>query len=372
MTTSHSGVGLVSKRLFKTDEFKLVSGRTIRNVQLGYETYGRLNERGDNTILVTHYFTGTSHCAGRYTDADLEPGYWDTLIGPGRALDTDRFFVVSIDSFCNVNSLDPHVMTTGPASLDPETEKPYGLRFPLISMQDLVRSQRLVLQSLGIEKLHAVCGPSMGAMQALEWAATFPNAVDRVLAVIPGNVESDPYLIARIRSWMMPILHDPHWNNGDYYDGPRPERGLADSLRLITLDALHYNWADRTFGRRPQSPQRDPASALENLFAVESAVDDIACMRARVADANSVLYIAKMVQAFNVRSRLADIRAKVLCLPVSTDLLLFPAYAAATVTALREAGVRAESFTLESPFGHLDGLHHIVQATDTIRRFLNA
>lgn len=369
--SSDQGVGLVTKRVFESSSFQLLSGRTIRDVRLGYETFGTLNASGDNAVLITHYFSGTSHCAGRYSEADLEPGYWDSLIGPGRAIDTDRFFVVSVDSLCNVNARDPRVVTTGPASIDPDTGVPYALRFPLISIHDLVHAQHVVLRSLGVRSLHAVCGPSMGAMQALAWATVFPDMVQRVLAAIPSRIESDPYLIARVGSWIAPILRDPNWNRGSYYQGLPPEAGLADAFRLITLDALHYEWADRTFGRRRQDPDRDPAASLENHFAIESSINELAHTRARVSDANSLLYIAKAVQTFSIRSDLEKIRARVLCLPARSDLLLYPSYAASTATALREAGVQVESLTLDGGGGHLDGLHVIAQAASTIRRFLD-
>lgn len=366
------GVGLVSKQTFSAAEFKLTSGHIVQDLNLGYETYGKLNERGDNAILITHYFTGNSHCAGRYSETDIEVGYWDALIGPGRAIDTERFFVVSVDSLCNIGARDPRVITTGPASVDPTSGKPYGLRFPLVSIQDFVHSQRLVLQSLGVERLHAVCGPSMGAMQALEWGATFPELTPRVLAVIPGQVEADAYLIARVGSWMLPVLRDPNWKNGEYYDGPFPETGLADALRQITLDTLHYDWAARIFDRRPHDANKHPAAAIENRFAIETAISDVASVRARTADANSLLYLAKCVQTFSLRPRLQNIRSKVLILPASSDLLLFPAYGSSTFDTLRGLGLEVQLQTLEGTGGHLDGLYAISRAQDTIRRFLDS
>ena len=158
---------LTSKERFSMPSYTTVGGRTIKSLQVGWESYGELNQAKDNVILITHYFSANSHAAGKYHPEDAAPGYWDAIIGPGKAIDTNQYFVISVDSLANLNANDPNVITTGPASINPDTGKPYGLDFPVVTIKDFVNVQKAVLESLGIRKLHAVIGPSMGSMQAL-------------------------------------------------------------------------------------------------------------------------------------------------------------------------------------------------------------
>ena len=208
-------VGLVEKRVFTLERFTTLGGATLRDVRIGWECYGTLNADKSNAVLVTHYFSGTSHAAGRYAASDALPGYWDAIIGPGKAIDTDRYFVVASDTLTNLNANDPNVVTTGPASLDPATGKPYGLSFPVVRIGDFVNLQSALLDSLGIGRLKAVVGPSMGALQAYEWAVTYPERVERIVTVI-GAAGGDPFLIGWLSLWAQPIRLDPNWNGGDY------------------------------------------------------------------------------------------------------------------------------------------------------------
>jgi homoserine O-acetyltransferase len=175
---------IVIKQTHSIDTFTTFGGRTIENVKVGWESYGELNEDKSNAILITHYFTGNSHAAGKYHIDDAEPGYWDAIIGPNKAIDTNRFFVISVDSLVNIGAFDENVITTGPASINPKTQKPYGLTFPVVTMRDFVNTQKSVLESLGIQKIYAVAGPSMGSMQAIEWASAYPQWVERLISVI--------------------------------------------------------------------------------------------------------------------------------------------------------------------------------------------
>src|SRR3954471_10306792 len=147
---------LVEKKIFELPSCTTLHGATIQNVRIGWESYGTLNAAKDNVILVTHFFSGTSHAAGRYAPDDPLPGYWDAIIGPGKAIDTDRFFVISSDTLVNMNVKDPTVVTTGPASVDPDTGRPYGMRFPIVTVRDFVNVQKALLESLGIASLYAV------------------------------------------------------------------------------------------------------------------------------------------------------------------------------------------------------------------------
>lgn len=365
---------IVQKQTFPLSSLQLACGRTLHDVRIGYETYGTLNAAGDNAILITHYFSGTSHAAGRFSEADVEPGYWDAIIGPGKAIDTDRYFVISADSLANVNAKMKHVVTTGPASIDPQTQKPYASSFPVVTIGDFVDVQKALCDALGVKHLHAVAGPSMGAMQALEWAARYPAMLDRVIAVVPPGLYIEPYLSAMLDVWCSPLVLDSDFAGGDYYGRAEPVRGLVATLKLITFMALHHGWARRFFGAQPRwaDDTRDPLQSIEHRYAIDATLTEVARDRARVADANSILRIARAVQLFSVRDRIADMRARFLFIPAESDLLILPAYAERGISELRAAGLSVETFLLKGDGGHLDGLQQIARAADPIRGFLTS
>jgi homoserine O-acetyltransferase len=363
---------LVTKRVFTLPEFELEGGSRLKNVRIGYECYGKLNAAKDNAILILHYFSGSSHAAGRYHASDAEPGYWDSIIGPGKAIDTDKYFVVGVDSLANLYCRNPMVVTTGPTSLNPDTGKPFGAAFPVVTMGDFVNSQYALCHYLEIKSLHAVCGSSMGSMTALEWAARFPAFVKRVIGVIGGSLSNGPYLIAMLRQWTMPILIDPMFKGGNYDPEDPPLRGLAASLELVTLTALSPHWADRAFQRRPADQDFPTEAALENLFAVEAALEQTAKARASLADANSFLRLAKAVQLFDVEAIKEKIKAKVLWIPAKEDKLLLPEYANRGVDQLRALGLNVQTTQIDTDGGHLDGLNEIKLKSFEIEAFLSS
>ena len=212
---------LVEKRSFEMMSYTTVGGETIKHLKVGWEAYGSLSPAKDNVILICHYFSGNSHAAGRYSAEDKRPGYWDGIIGSGKALDTDRFYVMSVDSLVNLGTGNPKVITTGPASINPDSGKPYGMSFPIVTIRDFVNVQKALLNSMGIQRLHAVMGASMGALQAYEWASAYPEMVSRVVPVI-GSGWADGHVIGWLNIWAAPIMLDPNWNGGNYYDGPPP------------------------------------------------------------------------------------------------------------------------------------------------------
>jgi homoserine O-acetyltransferase/O-succinyltransferase len=283
---------IVEKRTFELPSYTTTGGATIRRVRVGWESYGTLNEAKDNAILVTHFFSANSHAAGRYHADDPEPGYWDAIIGPGKPLDTDRYFVLSSDTLVNLNAKDPNTVTTGPASIDPGTGRPYGMSFPVVTIRDFVNVQKALLDSLGIRALHAVVGASMGSLQALEWASAYPDWVRRVVVAI-GGAEENAFLIGWLNLWAAPIRLDPDWNGGDYHGRAEPVRGLTEALKLVTLQASQWAWTDRTFGRAWAEEGKDPGAAMGHRFAVEAWLDRTAAARARLCDANHFLYLVK-------------------------------------------------------------------------------
>jgi homoserine O-acetyltransferase len=366
---------LVEKKVFAMPSFTTLGGKTIRDVRVGFETYGKLNARGDNAILIAHYFSGTSHAAGRYAHTDEAPGYWDAIIGPGKAIDTDRYFVVSADTLANVNIGDPNMVTTGPASINPDTGKPYGMDFPIVTIRDFVNVQKALVDALGIRKLHAVAGPSMGSMQAMEWAVAFPEMVERVVAVIPAGLEADPFLVGTLNVWTAPILLDPDWNNGDYYGRQGPHKGLAMTLKTITLNGRHPGWANAAFGRKPESG----GNMLQDFsarYAIEAVLDKVTMAKVANVDANSLLYTAKACQLFSLGHQrdmldaVRKIQASVLLMPAVSDLLMLPQYAQNAVDILRACGRKVEYAELTGDGGHFDGLFIIEQADSVLRKFL--
>ncbi|MCA3661489.1 MAG: alpha/beta fold hydrolase, partial [Methylobacterium sp.] len=170
---------LTEKKTFELPSFTTQSGRTLKNVKVGWESYGTLNAEKSNAILIAHFFSANSHAAGKYKESDAAPGYWDAIIGPGKVIDTNRYFVMSVDSLVNLNTGDPNTITTGPASINPETGKPYGMDFPIVTIRDFVEVQRQLADQLGIQKFQLVAGASMGALQTFEWAASYPDRVAR-------------------------------------------------------------------------------------------------------------------------------------------------------------------------------------------------
>jgi homoserine O-acetyltransferase len=367
---------LVEKKTFTMPTYTTIGGKTIKNVKIGYETYGRLNAAGTNAIFIPHYFTGTSHAAGKYAATDPAPGYWDSIIGAGKPLDTDKYFIVSADTLVNLNTKDPHVVTTGPASIDPDTGKPYGMTFPIVTFRDMVNTQKALCDSLGIHRLKAVMGASGGSMQTMEWAASYPEMVERAIPVIPGGVEASAYLVETLNTWMAPILNDPKWNKGDYYGKEEPVQGVAESLKLITMASRHYGWAEKAFGRKFAAPDKNPLDSWDNAFAIESVLDKATAAGAKKYDANSLLYTARANQLYRVHQDatleegVKRIKAKVLFIPAKSDLLLFSDYSKKAMEMLSAQGNKVEYFELQGDGGHLDGLFQIGQAGEVIREFL--
>ena len=358
---------IVEKKTFALASYTTAAGATIKNVKIGWEAAGTLNADKSNAILITHFFSGTSHAFGKYAAADKAAGYWDGIIGPGKAIDTNKYYVLSSDTLVNLNVNAPNVVTTGPASVDPDTGKPYGMRFPVVSIRDFVEVQKALVESLGIRKLKAVMGASMGALQAYEWAASHPDMVERVIPVI-GMPGADAFLIEWLDVWAAPIRLDPKWNNGDYYGKEPPLEGLKASLKVISLHANHWDWADKTFGLAPAEEGKDPAKAMGNRFKIEAALDATAAARAATSDANHLLYLVKANQL--AAADPAKIKAPMLLLYSPTDLV-FPAPLVEDVARkIAAAGATVETAQLPGPNGHLNGVLAVGQAGEKISAFL--
>ncbi len=365
---------LVEKQHFTTKNFTTVSGVTLSQVDVGWESYGTLNKAKDNVVLITHYFSGTSHAAGKYKADDALAGYWDALIGPGKAIDTNKYFVISSDTLVNANWHDPNVITTGPASTNPATGKPYGLDFPVVTITDFVEVQKRLLDSLGINKLHAVIGASMGSFQALEWAVRYPEQVERLVHVI-GAATMDAWTVSALEKWAMPIRLDKNWQQGNYYNKERPLAGLTATLLNITQDAMHpliYNASFPHFEVLDDGALQD----IRTLPKVNQVLEARALAKAKLQDANHVLYLVRASQLFtagrtaNLTDALKKVQAKTLLLPATNDLLLRPENVRKMHSIMDELGKEVTISEIAGGWGHLDGLFSIAPKAQQISEFL--
>ena len=318
----------------------LTCGSCLTDVTVAYETYGKLSGAGDNAILVAHALTGDTHAATH--DQYDEPGWWEPLIGSGRPLDTDRFFVIC------ANVLGGCQGTTGPASLNPATGKPYGMSFPEITINDIVQVQKRLVDILGIRQLAMVVGGSMGGMQALEWAVHYPGFI-KAAVVIAAPGYSAPQAIAYNRVGRQAIMLDPEWKNGDYYGGAGPEQGLAAARALGMITYQSEISMAYKFGRRTRKGQ----------FEVENYLDYQGARIVKRFDANSYLYLLRALDLFDVsagyasyEAALSRIDAQVLVVGVSSDILYPPHQQQELVEAMRRVGVRTDYTVIDSPHGH--------------------
>ena len=368
---AHAYDGPVEKKTFTLPAYTTVGGKALKDVKVGYETYGKLNAAGDNAIFVPHFFSGTSHAAGKYKPADAAPGYWDPIIGAGKPIDTDKYFVVSADALANLNTKDPNVTTTGPASIDPATGKPYGMTFPVIAYDDSVRVHKALLDSLGVKKLHAVAGASGGSIQAMIWAARYPDFVERVVHVVGPGFDISPYVLEMLDVWVLPIRMDPKWNNGDYYGKDEPVDGVAQALKIVTITARAHGWADKTFGYKWGDAAKNPAAAMGNRFAIEETLDKAGRARAGTTDADSMIYTAKANQLYDLGTDVAKIKAKILFVPAQSDLIFPPSLSMQAAARYKAQGGSAEVAVIEGDGGHLDGVLNVARQGEAIRAFLS-
>ncbi len=359
---------IVEKKTFELATYATVAGATIKNVRIGWEAAGTLNVDKSNAILITHFFSGTSHAFGKYAESDTAAGYWNSIIGPGKPIDTNKYYVLSSDTLVNLNVNAPNVVTTGPRTVNPDTAKPYGMTFPVVSIKDFVNVQKALIDSLGIRRLKAVVGASMGGLQAYEWAASYPDMVERIVPVI-SSAAADAFLIGWLDIWAQPIRLDPKWNGGDYYGKEPPLEGLKAALKIITLQSNQMEWADKTFARSPAEDGKDPGKAMGNRFKIEASLESTAAARAATVDANHLLYLAKANQL--AAADPSKIKAPALILYSPTDLVFQVPLVEHTVKAIADTGAGVvETDQLPGPNGHLNGVLAIAQAGAKISAFL--
>ena len=370
LAPAHAQELITKKQVFELPAFTTQSGRTLKNVKVGWESYGTLNADKSNAILICHFFSGNSHAAGKYNEAEKVAGYWDSIIGPGKAIDTSKYFVFSSDTLTNLNAAEPTV-TTGPATIDPDTGKPYGMNFPVVSMRDFIEVQKKLVDSLGIKKLHMVGGASMGGLQTYEWAGAYPDMVGRIMPVI-ASAEADAGLVGWGDIWAAPIKLDPKWNGGDYYGKEAPLAGLAQALKLVTLHSQTHAWATATFGTKWAKEGESPLKSMSNTYAVDAALEAAGAGRAKSSDANSLIYLVRANQLFGegAAERLKAIKAPALLVYSPTDAFFPPDSVKRTAEAIKANGAAVETFVLDGKRGHLDGVLSIKSAEKEIAALL--
>ncbi len=338
---------------FSFDRLELECGKTLAPVTLAYHTYGKLNQAKDNAVLIFHALTGDSQPAGRTCGGAR--GWWDPLIGPGKVFDTDKFFII-----CS-NVIGGCYGSTGPSSLNPADGKPYGTRFPLVTIRDMVRAQARLLDYFGVERLRLAAGGSMGGMQALEWAVTYPERVGKVIGVgTPGRLS--PQAIAYNEVGRQAIMLDPYWRQGDYYGREAPTAGLSVARMVGTITYRSEQSLEMKFGRQRANRNgrlEDPYLALTDRFDVQSYLQYQGSSLVKRFDPNTYIYLTKAMDLHDLgrgyqsyEQALARVRMPTLMVGISTDILFPPFQQREIAEIINSQGGRAVYREIDSPHGH--------------------
>ena len=368
-----SSVGPVETRRVvlwgEDDPLVLETGSSLAPVEVAYETYGELNGDRSNAVVVCHALTGDAHAAGHHGDPD-QPGWWDTMIGPGKPVDTDRYFVVCSNLLGGCNG------TTGPSSTDPATGRPYGLRFPQFTVRDLVTVQRRLLAHLGVERLHGAIGGSLGGMQVLQWAIDHPGELAHaVLVCLSTRLSAQNIAFSSVAR--AAIMRDEHFAGGDYYaTGLTPEVGLSVARMMAHITYVSEEALSLKFGRTRQNgggPTFDPD------FEVETYLDHQGAKFLERFDANSYLYLSRVMDYFDPfadeEAAVAALRGnptRFLLVSFDTDWRFPTSHSQATAEVLRRAGCEVVQREVESPWGHDSFLLPVPEYLDLVDSFLGA
>jgi homoserine O-acetyltransferase len=355
--SSGKSVGIVRRQSFTfaepPEEMTLEGGQKFGPVTLAYETYGRLDRDAGNAVMVFHALSGNSHAAGIYSENDEKPGWWDNMIGPGKGIDTDKYFVI-----CS-NIIGSCYGSTGPQSPDPRTGRPYGLNFPLFTIADIVRAQKRLLDHLGVPKLLCLIGGSIGGMQALQWAVDYPEMVHSAIP-IASTAKRSALSIGLSEAQRQAIMADPNWQSGDYYGKEPPNKGLALARIIGHITYLSEHSMERKFGRKLQEN-----AAFKFDFSPDFKVESYLHYQGRKFverfDANSYLYITKASDYFDVGEQRGDgslvkafsrTRAKFLVISFSSDWLYPTSQSKEMVKAMKKAGLDVSFCEIRVDFGH--------------------
>ncbi|MHB0913829.1 MAG: homoserine O-acetyltransferase MetX [Armatimonadota bacterium] len=350
-------------------EMQLECGRSLGPVTLAYETYGELSPRKDNAILICHALSGDAHVAGFNSEDEEKPGWWDVMVGPGKAFDTDKYFVI-----CS-NVIGGCKGSTGPSSIDPRTGQPYGLTFPVVTIKDMVDAQKVLVEHLGIERLLCAVGGSMGGMQVLQWVVSYPEMV-RLAIPIATTSRLSAQAIAFDEVGRLAIMSDPGWMGGDYYGKNNPDRGLSIARMIGHITYLSDQSMHKKFGRELQDKGEYGYDFVTD-FQVESYLRYKGDSFVKRFDANAYLYITKAMDYFDLGQAYGSLSkalsraiSKFLVISFSSDWL-FPTYQSKEiVTALRANNMEAVFTEVHSDYGHDAFLLETEQLTRLIGNFL--
>jgi homoserine O-acetyltransferase len=359
-------VGLVKTLEFTFSSLKLESGENFGPISIAYEIYGCLNNECTNAVLITHALSGDAHAAGVH-EGQNNPGWWDEFIGPGKAMDTEKYFII-----CS-NVLGGCKGSTGPMSINPKTAKPYALDFPLITINDIVNAQKRLIDHLGIEKLLAVVGGSMGGQQVLSWLVNYPNNL-RSAVPIATTIKHSPQQIAFNEVGRQAIMADAHWKSGNYYESTAPVKGLAVARMIGHITYMSDKSMAEKFGR-------DKRDGLEPFkFTADFEVEGYLRYRGdnfvKRFDANSYLYITKAMDNFDATANrslqevLQGSAVKVLVISFKSDWL-YPAYQSKEIVkACKLAEVETTYCEIDSTYGHDAFLLEVAEESHLIKHFL--
>lgn len=343
----------VEKKYFDFEGLTLENGANFGPVTLAYETLGTLNPSRSNAILICHALTGDSHVAGYYGEDEKKPGWWDIMVGPGKAVDTNRYFVI-----CS-NILGGCMGSTGPSSVNPETGEPYGLHFPVVTIRDMVNAQKRLVDHLGIDRLHSVIGGSLGGMQVLSWCYQYPDSV-RSAVILASTLRHSALAIAFNEVSRQAIISDPNWNNGHYYGKTVPSTGLAVARMIGHITYLSDESMRQKFGRKLQGKD-DFSFDFDTDFQVESYLRYQGAKFVDRFDANSLLYITKAADYFDlakyrdyedVLTKLKKASVKFLVVSYTSDWL-YPTYQSREIVKVLKRNSLDVSFCeIEADCGH--------------------
>jgi homoserine O-acetyltransferase len=368
-------VGIVEKKFFAfaepPHELVLESGAKLGPITIAYETYGKLDEDKDNVILILHALSGDSHVAGYYRPIDEKPGWWDNMVGPGKGIDTNKYFVV-----CS-NIIGSCMGSTGPCTINPKTVLPYALDFPVVTIGDMVNAQKALMDHLGIKKILCAIGGSIGGMQLLEWCVRYPQMVVSAIPLATTTKHS-ALAIAFNEVARQAIMADPNWNMGNYYFGPKPNLGLAVARMIGHITYLSDESMRLKFGRRLQD-KSDFSFNFDADFQVESYLRYQGAKFVERFDANSFLYITKAADYYDMEKlhgngspvkAFSKVAAKFLVISFTSDWL-YPTYQSRSmVKAMKKNGLDVSFCEIEAEWGHDAFLISNDRLTALVRGFL--
>ncbi|MDR3238084.1 MAG: homoserine O-acetyltransferase [Spirochaetia bacterium] len=346
-----NSVGIVETQFFTFDKLELESGREIAPVTIAYETYGTLNEDKSNAIFILHALSGSAHAAGYNSPDEKSPGWWDIYIGPGRAFDTEKYFIISSNTIGGCNG------STGPATINPSTGVQYGLDFPIVTICDMVKAQRRLMEHFGITKLLAAAGGSMGGMQSLAWSILYPEMVHSVLAIATA-ARLSAQGIAFHEVGRQAIINDPNWSRGKYYGHQIPGAGLSLARMIAHITYLSEQNMHERFGRKFQENDPD-AFSFKTEYMVESYLHHQGDKFVDRFDANSYLYITRAIDLFDLSSGYGSlipafekVKANYLVISFTSDWLYTSSMSRDIVQALRGNGKNVVYTNIETDKGH--------------------